>query len=105
MRFFPSLTENFTSPLPPAELLGHVQDCVQQARDFSGRVTGNQFSISRVIAYRNSMLPRISGAVMAGPGGAAACTCSIACTRSSWRLRPCGWAGWAAWWQNWGWDC
>ena len=67
MRFFPSLTENFTSPLPPAELLGHVQDCVQQARDFSGRVTGNQFTISRVIAYRNSILPRISGAVMAGP--------------------------------------
>ena len=69
MRFFPSLTENFTSPLPPTELLGHVQDCVQQARDFSGRVTGNQFTISRVIAYRNSMLPRINGAVMAGPGG------------------------------------
>ena len=67
MRFFPALTEEFTSPLPPAELLRHMQASVQQAREFSGSVTGNQFTISRVIDYRNSMLPRISGEVVAGP--------------------------------------
>ena len=69
MRFFPALTEEFTSPLPPAELLRHVQASVQQAREFSGRVAGSQFTISRVIDYRNSMLPRISGEVFAGPMG------------------------------------
>jgi len=66
MRFFPALTEYFTSPLPPAELLRRLQDSVQQAREFSGSVAGNQFTISRVIDYRNSMLPRISGEVSAG---------------------------------------
>jgi hypothetical protein len=69
MRFFPALTEEFTSLLPPAELLRHVQASVQQAREFSGRVAGSQFTISRVIDYRNSMLPRISGEVTAGPMG------------------------------------
>lgn len=69
MRFFPALTEDFTSPLPPAELLRHVQASVQQAREFSGSVAGNQFTISRVIDYRNSMLPRISGEVVTGPLG------------------------------------
>jgi hypothetical protein len=61
MRFFPALTEEFTSPLPPAELLRHVQASVQQAREFSGRVAGSQFTISRVIDYRNS-LPQLDAA-------------------------------------------
>lgn len=69
MRFFSALTEDFTSPLPPAELLRHVQTSVQQEREFSGSVAGNQFTISRVIDYRNSMLPRISSEVVAGPLG------------------------------------
>jgi hypothetical protein len=69
MRFFPSLTEEFTSPLPPAELLHLVQETVQLKRDFTGTVTNNHFTISRVIDYRNSMLPRLEGWVAAGPGG------------------------------------
>ncbi|GAB3637356.1 hypothetical protein GCM10027422_29460 [Hymenobacter arcticus] len=69
MRFFPALTEDFTSPLPPAELLRQVQNSVQQKREFSGSITGNQFTISRVIDYRNSMLPRIRGEVAARPTG------------------------------------
>ncbi|MBF9221263.1 hypothetical protein [Hymenobacter ruricola] len=69
MRFFPALTEVFTSPLPPAELLRRVQDSVQQARAFTGRVAAQEFTISRVIDYRNSMLPRIKGEVAAGPAG------------------------------------
>lgn len=69
MRFFPALPEEFTSPLPPAELLRRVQEAVLLRRDFTGTVTDNQFTISRIINYRNSMLPRIEGWVTAGPGG------------------------------------
>jgi len=69
MRWFPDLLEEFTSPLPPAELLRRVQASVQPTGDFAGKVTATQFSIRRVIAYRNGMLPRITGEVSAGPGG------------------------------------
>lgn len=69
MRFFPALTEEFTSPLPPAELLRRVQASVQQQRDFTGTVQADRFLISRVIDYRNSMLPRIEGWVTAALGG------------------------------------
>jgi hypothetical protein len=69
MRFFPTLTEEFTSLLPPAELLRRLQAQVQQARAFTGTVAASSFTISRVAEYRNSMLPRIRGAVAAGPAG------------------------------------
>ena len=69
MRFFPYLSEEFTSPLPPAELLRLVQAKVQAARIFRGTVGPASFTISRVIRYRNSMLPRIEGRVAAGPAG------------------------------------
>jgi hypothetical protein len=69
MRFFPALTEEFTSPLPPAELLRRLQAQVQQGRAFTGIVAASSFTISRVAEYRNSMLPRIRGAVAAGPAG------------------------------------
>ena len=93
MRFFPALTEDFTSPLLPAELLRSVQESVQQARDFSGRVADNQFMFSRVIDYRNSMMPRISGEVAAGRVGGSRLRLAISCIRSHWRLGPCGWVG------------
>lgn len=69
MRLFPALTEEFTSPLPPAELLRRVQHSVQQTHAFTGSVAAADFTISRVIDYRNSMLPRINGQVMARPAG------------------------------------
>lgn len=69
MRLVPSLTEEFTSPLPPAELLHRVRDAVQARRDFTGTVSAAGFTISRVIDYRNSMLPRIEGWVVAHPAG------------------------------------
>lgn len=69
MRFSPALTEEFTSPPPPAELLRRLQAEVQPGRAFRGRVADNSFTLSRVIDYRNSMLPRIKGQVAAGPGG------------------------------------
>ena len=65
MRFYPSLTEEFTSPLPPAELLRRVQT----ARDFRGDIGATGFTLSRVVDYRNSMLPRIEGWVAAGAAG------------------------------------
>ena len=40
------------------------------SKPFEGSVTGEQFQISRVIGYRNSFLPRISGHIRQGPGGA-----------------------------------
>jgi hypothetical protein len=39
------------------------------ALDFEGEVTREGFSISRVIGYRNSFLPMISGAFREHPGG------------------------------------
>jgi hypothetical protein len=43
-----------------------------QPRDkpFEGSITGEHFEISRVIGYRNSFLPRISGQIRQGPIGA-----------------------------------
>lgn len=69
MRLFPYLSEEFTSPLSPAELLHCVHDTVQAKREFTGTVSGAGFTISRVIDYRNSMLPRIEGRVATGPAG------------------------------------
>lgn len=69
MRVFPLLTEVFTSPLPPAELLRRVAEAVGAERGFSGKVQASKFTISRVIDYRNSMLPRIDGYVTADPAG------------------------------------
>ena len=69
MRLFPALTEEFISPLPPAEMLRRVQNSVQQTKAFTGSVAVNEFTINRVIDYRNSMLPRINGQVTAGSAG------------------------------------
>lgn len=69
MRFFPALTEEFTSPLPPPELLRRLRDDMQTGRAFTGTAGPTGFTISRVIDYRNSMLPRIEGWVVAGAAG------------------------------------
>jgi hypothetical protein len=41
-----------------------------RSKPFEGSITGEQFEISRVIGYRNSFLPRISGRIRQGPMGA-----------------------------------
>jgi hypothetical protein len=41
-----------------------------RSKPFEGSVAGEQFEISRVIGYRNSFLPRISGQIRQGPIGA-----------------------------------
>lgn len=38
------------------------------ARDFEGEVSGLEFSIQRIIRYRNSFLPVISGTILQGLG-------------------------------------
>ena len=68
MRVFPFLAEDFTSPLPPAELLRCVHDAVQAKREFRGTVGESGFTIRRVGDNR-SMPPRITGRVAAGPVG------------------------------------
>jgi hypothetical protein len=40
------------------------------SKPFEGSITGEQFQISRVISYRNSFLPQISGRIRQGPQGA-----------------------------------
>lgn len=82
-RLFPALTEEFYSPLAPAELLGRVQGLLAAptvwtwrnafktetpTAPFRGAVQGSGFTMQRIIDYRNSMLPRISGAVRPAPG-------------------------------------
>jgi hypothetical protein len=41
-----------------------------RSKPFEGSVDGEQFRISRVIGYRNSFLPQISGRIRQGPQGA-----------------------------------
>ena len=41
-----------------------------RSKPFEGSITGEQFAISRVIGYRNSFLPRISGRIHQGSTGA-----------------------------------
>ena len=71
----PSLTEQFRSPLAPAEVLRRVQASLaapperkwlsfsadQPLEPFRGTVGPAAFEIKRVIDYRNDMLPRIRG--------------------------------------------
>jgi|GEM_PF-3115001 len=74
MRFFPSLTEYFTSPLPPAELLERVRVACSPTSPpaslpgpFQGTVFANSFTLRRVISYRNDVRPEITGTVEPNP--------------------------------------
>ena len=86
MPFFPDLTEQFHSPLAPAEALAalRVQVAPPVARSwaawaaeaftgplqaFRGQVGADGFALQRVINYRNDLLPRITGRVVPGPAG------------------------------------
>lgn len=79
----PSLTEQFRSRLAPAEVLRRVQANLappperkwleffpkQPVEPFRGTVGPAAFEITRVIDYRNDMLPRIRGWVRAAGRG------------------------------------
>ena len=83
MLLIPWLTEEFTSPLAPGELLARLQAKVapdptwreafsSRKPDalFTGTVAAGSFSLHRVIGYRNSTLPQIQGWVTPAARGA-----------------------------------
>ena len=74
MKYLPAEDITFQSKLKEAELLQRLEDNIEPERAFrfglfqrretkpyQGKVVGNSFNISRIISYRNSFLPRISG--------------------------------------------
>ena len=74
MKYLPAEDITFQSKLKEAELLQRLKDSIEPERAFrfglfqrretkpyQGKVVGSSFNISRIISYRNSFLPRISG--------------------------------------------
>jgi hypothetical protein len=74
MKYLPAEDISFQSKLKATELIQRLKDSVEPERAFrfglfqrretkpyQGKVVGNSFNISRIISYRNSFLPRISG--------------------------------------------
>jgi hypothetical protein len=72
----------YISSMPPWELIDHLSDWIAHTNGFSfsligksheqpyeGEITGDQFHINRVIGYRNSFLPKISGRIEATDNG------------------------------------
>lgn len=72
----------YISSMPPWELIDHLSDWIAPSSVFSfklfgkshkkpyeGEVNGNQFRINRVIGYRNSFLPKISGRIEVSDNG------------------------------------
>ena len=72
------LTENLTykTQLPENQVIERLQDCIAPKKDFSlfdmynntangklyeGKISGQTFEVSRIINYRNSFLPIITG--------------------------------------------
>ncbi len=68
-----------TSSMSPGEVLVTLADSTEPRKwmrlfgggrcPFEGEVFGNAFEIRRIIGYRNSFLPQISGTVGPGPSG------------------------------------
>lgn len=75
MKYLPAEDLTFQSKLKEAELLQRLKDNVEPVRirfwlftrretkPYQGKVVGSTFNISRIISYRNSFLPRISGSI------------------------------------------
>ena len=74
MKYLPAEDITFQSKLKATALLQRLEDSIEPERAFrfglfqrretkpyQGKVVGNSFNISRIISYRNSFLPRISG--------------------------------------------
>lgn len=79
MKLLPFEKHLFRSPLPPDEALKCLADQVEPPKWFrllsgaekpyQGEITGNKFQIRRIIGYRNSFLPRISGEIRPSGSG------------------------------------
>ena len=73
MKFLPYENITYTTSLPETEVLRLLAENVEPpkfrfwggkgGKDYEGEISGNKFNISRIISYRNSFLPRISGEV------------------------------------------
>lgn len=76
MKYLPAEDITFQSKLKATALLQRLEDSIEPERAFrfglfqrretkpyQGKVVGNSFNISRIISYRNSFLPRISGSI------------------------------------------
>ncbi|MDX2070649.1 MAG: hypothetical protein SFV55_19635 [Haliscomenobacter sp.] len=76
MKYLPAENITFQSKLKEAELLQRLEDSIEPVRIFrfgpfkqsetkpyQGKIVGHSFNISRIIGYRNSFLPRISGSI------------------------------------------
>jgi len=81
-KVLPSKSVIYQSALHPKEVMQRLQDRIEAPRSFGfgsgqnryskpyiGKTWGNRFQISRVIEYRNSFLPQISGTVIAKGAG------------------------------------
>lgn len=80
-RLFPFERVSFPSDASAQELLRRLEAAVEptawlrnpfstQHKPFQGKVTGNTFKLSRIIHYRNSFLPTVSGTVREAGSGA-----------------------------------
>ncbi len=78
MKYLPAEDITFQSKLKATALLQRLEDSIEPERAFrfglfqrretkpyQGKVLGHTFNISRIISYRNSFLPRISGSIEA----------------------------------------
>lgn len=76
MKYLPAEDITFQSKLKAAALLQRLEDSIEpvkilrsglfkrsETKPYQGRVVGNSFNISRIISYRNSFLPQISGSI------------------------------------------
>lgn len=73
MKYLPAEDITFQSKLKEAALLQRLKDNIEpvklrfglfnrrETKPYQGKIIGNTFNISRIISYRNSFLPQISG--------------------------------------------
>ena len=74
MKYLPAEDITFQSKLKEAELLQRLEDSIEpvkafrfglfkrsETKPYQGKIVGHSFNISRIIGYRNSFLPQISG--------------------------------------------
>ena len=76
MKYLPADNITYKTKLKGAALIQRLEDSIEPERAFrfglfnrretkpyQGKVVGHTFNISRIISYRNSFLPRISGSI------------------------------------------
>ncbi len=74
MKYLPAEDISFQSKLKEAALIQRLEDSIEpvkafrfgpfnggETKPYQGKIVGNSFNISRIIGYRNSFLPQISG--------------------------------------------